>query len=368
MNTTVSEKKSVKTLKGQLFGALSMMLVASIALGTSTYAWFVSNSTVEVSNMKLTVDSSAYLQIAVKQKGAATYTEYKNLLSQEDIVRPVADTVPGGGWTDMFTNVLTPASVTDENVATGTFYQTLGGMVGGELSTYGAITDLGEGSVKKIPLSFKSSTATDVYLGGLLADGSAGITSLASLVSATAEDTSSGVDAAAVAKALRIAIVPHDGTDGAVGTPVIFQFSEDATVGGYNTYYDKVTPGTAPFDTIANIKAYNSDANGTYAAVADVFGATPADTAYMIQTVGKQTAEKTNTAYLATVTPGTAGAAPEVVVTGKTKLFSLAADVAVDVDVYIWLEGIDKQCTVELGSKSFNLRLPFAAASAPTTP
>ena len=39
----MTETKSVKTLKKQLGAAIAMVLVAAVALGSSTYAWFVSN-------------------------------------------------------------------------------------------------------------------------------------------------------------------------------------------------------------------------------------------------------------------------------------------------------------------------------------
>ncbi len=43
----MTETKSVKTLKKQLGAAIAMVCVAAVALGSSTYAWFVSNNTVK---------------------------------------------------------------------------------------------------------------------------------------------------------------------------------------------------------------------------------------------------------------------------------------------------------------------------------
>ena len=40
------ESKSVKALKKQLAAAIAMVLVAAVALGSSTYAWFVNNTMV----------------------------------------------------------------------------------------------------------------------------------------------------------------------------------------------------------------------------------------------------------------------------------------------------------------------------------
>ena len=55
---------SVKTLRKQLFAAIAMVLVAAIALGSSTYAWFVSNNQVTATTTNISAQSnSAYLVI-----------------------------------------------------------------------------------------------------------------------------------------------------------------------------------------------------------------------------------------------------------------------------------------------------------------
>lgn len=58
---------NVKTLKKQLMAAIAMVLVAAIALGSSTYAWFVSNNTVTAVTTNISAQSnSAYLVIDTK--------------------------------------------------------------------------------------------------------------------------------------------------------------------------------------------------------------------------------------------------------------------------------------------------------------
>lgn len=49
----MTETKSVKALKKQLAAAIAMVLVAAIALGSSTYAWFASNNSVKAQNMNV---------------------------------------------------------------------------------------------------------------------------------------------------------------------------------------------------------------------------------------------------------------------------------------------------------------------------
>ena len=64
---------NVKTLKKQLMAAIAMVLVAAIALGSSTYAWFVSNNSVKATTTSIAAQSnSAYLLIANKAAGATT--------------------------------------------------------------------------------------------------------------------------------------------------------------------------------------------------------------------------------------------------------------------------------------------------------
>ena len=55
----MTETKSVKTLKKQLGAAIAMVLVAAIALGSSTYAWFVSNNKVTATTSTISAQSNA---------------------------------------------------------------------------------------------------------------------------------------------------------------------------------------------------------------------------------------------------------------------------------------------------------------------
>ena len=55
---------SVKALKKQLGAAVAMVCVAAVALGSSTYAWFVSNNQVTATTTQIAAQSnSAYLVI-----------------------------------------------------------------------------------------------------------------------------------------------------------------------------------------------------------------------------------------------------------------------------------------------------------------
>lgn len=58
-----------KAIKRQLLAAIAMVLVAAIALGSSTYAWFASNNKVEANGMKITATTEgANLEISLSNK------------------------------------------------------------------------------------------------------------------------------------------------------------------------------------------------------------------------------------------------------------------------------------------------------------
>ena len=53
-----------KAIKRQLLAAIAMVLVAAVALGSSTYAWFVASGSVTAKDMKVNVQSSGGLVIS----------------------------------------------------------------------------------------------------------------------------------------------------------------------------------------------------------------------------------------------------------------------------------------------------------------
>lgn len=64
----MNDSKSVKALKKQMGAAIAMVCVAAIALGSSTYAWFVSNNKVTATTTNISAQSnSAYLVIDTKK-------------------------------------------------------------------------------------------------------------------------------------------------------------------------------------------------------------------------------------------------------------------------------------------------------------
>ncbi len=66
----MTETKSVKTLKKQLGAAIAMVLVAAVALGSSTYAWFVNNTKVTADNVTVTAKAANTLLISHADENA----------------------------------------------------------------------------------------------------------------------------------------------------------------------------------------------------------------------------------------------------------------------------------------------------------
>ena len=68
-------KKSVKSLKKQLAAAIAMVCVAAVALGSSTYAWFVSNNTVKATTSTISAQSNAaFMYIRDKDEESTNLT------------------------------------------------------------------------------------------------------------------------------------------------------------------------------------------------------------------------------------------------------------------------------------------------------
>lgn len=64
----MKDNKSIKALKKQMAAAVAMVLVAAVALGSSTYAWFVSNNNVEATTTTISAQSNApFLKIGLTQ-------------------------------------------------------------------------------------------------------------------------------------------------------------------------------------------------------------------------------------------------------------------------------------------------------------
>ncbi len=95
--------KTVKALKKQLVAAIAMVLVAAIALGSSTYAWFVSNNKVTGTTTAISAQSnSAYLVIdktttSKKSKDNFSYVDDNETSPNTAALYP-AQVIANGVW------------------------------------------------------------------------------------------------------------------------------------------------------------------------------------------------------------------------------------------------------------------------------
>ena len=144
---------NVKALKKQLMAAIAMVLVAAIALGSSTYAWFVSNNKVTADVGNITAQSNAaFLQIDNKEAitAGSTSTEIDNLNATLYPVRPKSDTIVAGKKASEIAWETSYAKTANAALTTGTYYDVTDPETSGYIKTtsvyvnasQGAFTDL----------------------------------------------------------------------------------------------------------------------------------------------------------------------------------------------------------------------------------
>lgn len=93
----MNENKSINSLKKQLVAAVAMVLVAAIALGSSTYAWFAANRTVTAQAMNVQAVAESGLVIANTDKtGWASIADAK--VTSATLIPTSAATVAEPTW------------------------------------------------------------------------------------------------------------------------------------------------------------------------------------------------------------------------------------------------------------------------------
>lgn len=111
-----------KAIRKQLLAAVAMVLVAAVALGSSTYAWFAANNTVTAKTMSISaVSDTPSLVISVSEGG--TYSEIANIESASAALKLVTPTnlgtsTTGAGLTWGYTTSTKAAEVQASNPTT----------------------------------------------------------------------------------------------------------------------------------------------------------------------------------------------------------------------------------------------------------
>lgn len=369
-------KKQTKSmsLKKQLMSAVSMMLAAAVALGSSTYAWFVNKSRAEVKEVLFQASAGKNLEIAgaivddsnvsrfadlsvgdqVPQGKANLLTYYSSvtptLLGEKSFSYPKFDAAAANPI------YMTPVSIDGADLkikdSSTIFYENEGwDTANAGYDTYHTVTGNADKKYICAQLYFRASEEMDVYLNkeewvsyAATQDATKGIEiPFITQYKPGAETDTNVIDAYKqqaidMSKALRIAFVPGEIADG----------------GGATTE----TPIVSCFNTATFTNAVYNTVNSGALITADTPVKSIDNTTKKITALG--TAVTTDLSDY-TIENGSVGAydPKNPSVTGKTPLFHLEAGVPKRVTIYIWLEGTDKECVNAISSYIAGVYLPF---------
>lgn len=87
---------NVKSLRKQLLAAIAMVLVAAIALGSSTFAWFVSNNTVKATTTTISAQSNAPFLLIDKQALGESSTTVATRADEASVALYPAEVIANG--------------------------------------------------------------------------------------------------------------------------------------------------------------------------------------------------------------------------------------------------------------------------------
>lgn len=297
----MDSKNVIKSLKRELLAAALSVTVAAVALGSSTYAWFVSNSTVDATTSTISAQANGM----VLQIVAGTVPDHGK--DNESIA---FDSTDG--------HEISPSSTDDAK----TWYVPKSWTKGANVSGYKKVTfvDADKGEYKDASESYYAYVAStytlytvrdtgiaDVYLDGSQPEGAIQVTSNGKVI----DDK--------VAKSMRIGIATIDRVTGEETLKVVYAPSEPTGTGNDIYSIDNNLSGWT------TVKDENSTKLATYPYIYENH--------YIDQT--------DNAGNWAAVKNGEGYDAPQ----------TNAAPIATDVDyngiimkVYIWMEGTDADC------------------------
>ena len=142
-----------------------MVLVDAVALGSSTYAWFVSNNQVTADVGNITAQSNAaFLQIDNKTAitASSTSTTIDNLNATLYPVRPVADTIAESKKASEITWETSYAKKSDAALSTGTYYDVTEPETNGYIKTTSVQVNTSQGEFTNLKVdSVNVSAATN---------------------------------------------------------------------------------------------------------------------------------------------------------------------------------------------------------------
>lgn len=367
---------STKALKQQLIAAIAMVLVAGIALASSTYAWFVNNATVTATGAQVTSSTAYSLLITKELKGDGTDWQTTKALNPNSGLTPVSTigTKDASGLEGKTANGTATATIGDirfvasnewkdnkvinydeVNKASYASYNT--GNSTGILYYYTDTVYLKAGQASNVYLDSSTTglvwngvyTTFDNFMNGKAADGSTALSAYSDGDTDKA-DNCSLAEAQALVKTLRVGMQvtpvtsnPTASTDDVTarntarkdGKFYVYQLNRDLISNEVITTTQNnangVTAAIGPksddsrIESSAGIANLNTDDNTTITAFANlVSDAVPVITDMMVE--GDSTGIVANVAKNGTVSKSIA---------------AVTANDIVEVDIYIWMEGCD---------------------------
>lgn len=293
----MKDNKSIKALKKQMAAAVAMVLVAAVALGSSTYAWFVNNTQVQAENVKVTATTAYSLQIRKNAEGENFGTTANIDGTSPTVLKPVSTVGTESTTAPAFFISKTwdsTGKVADFDNAVGTEY-------------YHSSIQLTAGQASKL---YIDSTTT-----GLSGSTVSTLTPIDVTTFTTANSN--------LVRAMRVGMLVQD-TTGYKGFYVFQLDSTDSSVTGGNQITTKDVG-------VANADGLNGGVDSTTS--------TAAFTNTKITNYSSGIPTIASAAVAGSATSLVAG-------TGGTSLyeFAKAGDICT-IDIYVWMEGCDKQCT-----------------------
>lgn len=381
------------SLKKQLMSAVSMMLAAAVALGSSTYAWFVNKSRAEVKDVLFQASAGKNLEIAAAvadntgsfdsmtalslanntqipwaQSGMLTYFSSVT----PDILGKNSFKYPEFKSDGTATNYMTPVSA-----ASNSNHLTLDGSnakfiinegwdtdtndtdVNKGYNTYTEITGMGTDTTHYIcaQLYFRSTEEMDVYLNEAEWAAYSGTNDKTNGISTPfiTQYRPSGWDD--ITDATKITTYKKQAEDMAKALRIAFVVDNDYN----NAFGTGDTIITACFDGTNNVAnyTYNTINSGGSLITSD----TPIDTLSADKKISTFGEAVTDTLAKYTLQGGSTGSGTDykdnVSIAGKEPLFKLEPSKAKRVTIYIWLEGTDEDCVNTISSYVAGIYLPF---------
>ena len=301
---------SVKALKRQLMAAIAMVLVAAVALGSSTYAWFVNNARVTATDVSVTA-STAYSLLISHDTGdsknwgtTSSLSATTNLIPASttgtktgEVLRFATDTTWTGNYVTGYKEVFSSDEVTTTNTA------------GSTITSKYFYTDT---------VYLKSAQAAKIYLDstgtgiGTSTDGNN--TALKQFSDSSLTDAQK-----ALLNTMRVAFVVKNETQNQVVGTYVYQFVADGE-------------GNAHYSTTLNESGVNGVTGGV-----EVTGTGES----IVFTPTSYRNFMTNDVPVITTKMAQGSRAGFATVGDGQALASVDANDVVKVDIYVWMEGCD---------------------------